>query len=113
MPLSTDDAIVVLVTVPSAEVAARIAETLVGEELAACVNVLPELISTYRWQGRVEHDREQLCLIKTTRDSFERLRARVIALHPYELPEVIALPIVAGHTPYLEWIAASVKARGD
>ena len=92
--------------------ATRLAEALVGEELAACVNVLPELTSTYRWQGRVEHDREQLCLMKTTRGGFERLRARVVELHPYELPEVVAVPIVAGHAPYLQWIAASVRARG-
>ena len=110
--MTTLDAIVVLVTVPNAEVAARLAETLVGEELAACVNVLPQLTSTYRWQGRVQHDEEQLCLVKTTRDGFERLRARIVELHPYDVPEVIALPIVAGHAPYLEWIAGAVKARG-
>jgi uncharacterized protein involved in tolerance to divalent cations len=106
------EAVVVLVTVPNAETAARIADALVGEGLAACVNVLPEIASTYRWQGRVERDREQLCIVKTIRDSFERVRARVIELHPYEVPEVIALPIVAGHDPYLQWIVASVTARG-
>ena len=112
MANATDEAVVVLVTVPNSEVAARLADTLVGEELAACVNVLPQLTSTYRWQGRVEREQEQLCLIKTTRAGFEPLRRRVIELHPYELPEVIALPIVAGHAPYLQWIAASVRARG-
>lgn len=103
-----NEAIVVLVTVPNAEVAARLADTLVGEALAACVNVLPQLRSTYRWQGRIEHDDEQLCLVKTTRDHFERLRARIVELHPYEVPEVIALPIVAGHAPYLAWLAGAV-----
>jgi uncharacterized protein involved in tolerance to divalent cations len=106
------NAVIVLVTVPSGEVAARIAEALVGEELAACVSVLPEVASTYRWQGKIEHDREQLCVIKTTADAFERVRARVIELHSYEVPEVIALPIVAAHDPYLQWIGASVRARG-
>ncbi|HEX4458175.1 MAG TPA: divalent-cation tolerance protein CutA [Polyangia bacterium] len=110
--VETSQAIVVLVTVPNAEVAARLADALVGEALAACVNVLPQLRSTYRWQGRVAHDDEQLCLVKTTRDAFERLRARIVELHPYDVPEVIALPIVAGHAPYLAWIAASVTARG-
>jgi periplasmic divalent cation tolerance protein len=105
------EAVVVLVTVPNAEVAAKLAEALVGEELAACVNVLPEVASTYRWQGKVERDREQLCIIKTTMSGFEVLRARVVALHPYEVPEVVALPIVAGHAPYLAWIAASVRGR--
>jgi periplasmic divalent cation tolerance protein len=102
---------VVLVTVPNAEVAAQIAEALVGEELAACVNVLPAMSSTYRWRGKVEHADEQLCLIKTTAEVFEAVRARVVALHPYEVPEVVALPIVSGHAPYLDWIAASVRAR--
>jgi periplasmic divalent cation tolerance protein len=104
-------AVVVLVTVPNGEVATRIAEALVGEELAACVNVLPEVASTYRWQGRIERDREQLCLVKTTTAQLEALRARVVALHPYEVPEVVALPIIAGHAPYLEWIVGSVKGR--
>ena len=106
------EAVVVLVTVPNAEVAGTLAEALVGEELAACVNVLPEVASTYRWQGKIERDREQLCLIKTTAARFEAVRARVVALHPYEAPEVVALPIVAGHAPYLEWIVGSVRGRG-
>jgi periplasmic divalent cation tolerance protein len=106
------DAIIVLVTVPNAETAEKLGEALVGEGLAACVNVLPGIRSIYRWKGAVERDQEQLCVIKSTVDGFERLRARVVALHPYELPEVIALPIVAGHTPYLAWIAASVTAPG-
>jgi periplasmic divalent cation tolerance protein len=107
------EAVVVLMTVPNAEVATQLSETLVGEGLAACVNVLPEVQSTYRWQGKIERDRELLCLVKTTAEAFERLRARVVALHPYEVPEVIALPVVAGHEPYLRWLAGAVKARGD
>ena len=107
------DALVVLVTVPDLETGERIAEALVGEGLAACVNLVGEVRSIYRWKGAVEHEREQLCIVKTTADGFERLRARVVELHPYELPEVIALPIAAGHAPYLDWIVASVvRARG-
>ena len=102
------DALVVLVTVPNAETAERLAEALVGERLAACVNVLGGVRSTYRWKGAVERDDELLCLCKTTRAGFERLRARVVELHPYELPEVVALPIAGGHAPYLDWITASV-----
>jgi periplasmic divalent cation tolerance protein len=102
------DAMVVLVTVPNAETAEKLGEALVGERLAACVNVLSGVRSIYRWKGAVQKDAELLCLCKTTREQFERLRARVVELHPYELPEVVALPIELGHTPYLEWITASV-----
>ncbi|HEY2742997.1 MAG TPA: divalent-cation tolerance protein CutA [Polyangia bacterium] len=103
------DALVVLVTVPSAESANELAEALVGERLAACVNVVGGVRSIYRWQGAIERDDELLCVCKTTRAAFERLRARVVELHPYELPEVIALPVEHGHAPYLAWITASVE----
>jgi periplasmic divalent cation tolerance protein len=106
--MANTDALVVLVTVPNAETATKLAEALVGERLAACVNVLDGVRSTYRWKGAVERDDEILCVCKTTRDGFERLRARVVELHPYEVPEVIALPIELGHAPYLAWIMASV-----
>ena len=102
------EALVVLVTVPNAETAERLAEALVGERLAACVNVLGGVRSVYRWKGAVERDQELLCVCKTTRAGFERLRARVVELHPYELPEVVALPVALGHAPYLDWITASV-----
>lgn len=106
------DALLVLVTVPDAETGERIAEALVGEGLAACVNLLGEIRSIYRWKGAVERAAERLCVIKTRAAGFERLRARVVALHPYEVPEVIALPIAAGHAPYLDWIAGAVSGGG-
>ena len=102
------DAVIVLVTVPNAEVADKLGEALVGERLAACVNVVEGVRSIYRWKGAIERDEELLCVCKTTRAALERLRARVVELHPYEVPEVIALPIEAGHAPYLAWIMASV-----
>jgi len=106
--MPTTDALVVLLTVPNAETAEKLAEALVGERLAACVNVLDGVRSTYRWKGAVERDDELLCICKTTRAAFEQLRARVVELHPYEVPEVIALPVELGHAPYLAWIMASV-----
>ena len=106
--MSTTDALVVLLTVPNAETAEKLAEALVGERLAACVNVLDGVRSTYRWKGAVERDDELLCICKTTRAAFDQLRARVVELHPYEVPEVIALPVELGHAPYLAWIMASV-----
>ncbi|HEX9100984.1 MAG TPA: divalent-cation tolerance protein CutA [Polyangia bacterium] len=105
---STTEALVVLVTVPDGATADKLAEALVGERLAACVNVLGGVRSVYRWKGAVERAEELLCVCKTTRAAFPRLHARVVELHPYELPEVIALPVEAGHAPYLEWITASV-----
>jgi periplasmic divalent cation tolerance protein len=99
-------ALIVFCTCPDETCAERIATALVEEQLAACVNRIPGVASTYRWQGKVCRDSEQLLLIKTTRGCFEALRERIIALHPYELPEVIAVDIVHGSAPYLDWIAA-------
>jgi len=106
--MANTDALLVLVTVPNEETATKLAEALVGEQLAACVNVLDGVRSIYRWKGAVRARRRALCICKTTRDGFEKLRARVVELHPYEVPEVVALPIELGHTPYLAWLTASV-----
>jgi periplasmic divalent cation tolerance protein len=98
------DHVVVLVTAPSADVAAALGRAIVEEELAACVNVVPGLRSIYRWQGKICDDAEVLCVFKTRTALVERLRERVVALHPYEVAEVIALPIVAGSAAYLRWV---------
>ncbi len=103
------DALVVLVTTPTQERAAEIARAVVEERLAACGNVVPGLRSIYRWEGRVQDDAEALLVLKTTRARFEALRDRVLALHPYEVPEVIALAVDAGSAPYLAWIAAETS----
>lgn len=103
------EAIVAFVTTPNAEKAAEIARALVEEGLAACGNVVPQLRSIYRWQGKVFDEPEALLILKTQRSRFEALRARVVALHPYECPEVIALPVEEGHAPYLAWIASNVS----
>ncbi len=103
------DAIVVLVTTPTPERAAEIARALVDERLAACGNVVPGVRSIYRWEGRVQEDAEALLVLKSTRARFEALRDRVLALHPYEVPEVIVLAVEAGSAPYLEWIAAETS----
>ena len=97
-------ALLCLTTCPDADTAQRIASALVDERLAACVNVLPGVQSTYRWQGKVEHAGEVLLLIKTTRVRLPAVQERLVALHPYELPEVLA--VEAGGLPtYLQWIA--------
>src|SRR6266540_6964844 len=99
------ETLVVLVTTPTAERAAEIARALVTERLAACGNVIPALRSIYRWEGKIEDEAEALLVLKTTRARFEALRERILALHPYEVPEVLALPVEAGSAAYLAWIA--------
>jgi periplasmic divalent cation tolerance protein len=104
----TDKYILVLCTCPEDVVAARIANTLVEERLAACVNRLSRMTSTYRWEGKVQSETEALLMIKTTAGLLERLGERIKELHPYELPEVIALPIEGGSERYLAWLGQSV-----
>jgi periplasmic divalent cation tolerance protein len=96
--------VVVFVTAPNAEVAATIAQAVVGEKLAACVSIVPGLRSIYRWQGKMCDEAEILCIVKTRQALFPALRDRVAALHPYEVPEIIALPIIDGSAPYLAWL---------
>ena len=103
------DALVVLVTTPTPERAAEIARAVVEERLAACGNVVPGLRSVYRWEGKVQEDEEALLVLKTVRARFEALRDRVLALHPYDVPEVIALPVEAGSEAYLAWLAAETR----
>ena len=93
-----------LCTCPDDATAQTLAETLVNERLAACVNRLPGVLSTYRWQGAVHADGETLLLIKTMDARFEALKARLLELHPHDLPELIALPIERGHAAYLDWV---------
>jgi len=93
-------------TCPDAEHAERIAHALVAEHLAACVSTLPGITSTYRWEDTVQSQAEVLLLIKTTRERYDAMAARLLDLHPYELPELIAVDVCAGHAPYLDWVAA-------
>ena len=102
------DHLVVLVTVPSNEVGREIAITLLNERLCACVNILPALSSFYVWEGKVHSDEELLLVIKTTGARFQAMTARVHALHPYDVPEIIATPIVEGSQDYLAWIDEAV-----
>ena len=106
---AADEAIVVLMTAANGEEAARLADLLIGAHLAACVQILPEMESVYRWQGEIERQPEILLIAKTARSRFDELEREVRALHSYETPEIIALPIVAGSGPYLDWLHASLK----
>jgi periplasmic divalent cation tolerance protein len=101
------DAIVVFMTAANGEEATRLADMLVGAHLAACVQILPEMESVYRWQGKIERQSEILLLAKTTKDKFQDLEREVRALHSYETPEIIAVPVILGSAPYLEWLESN------
>ncbi len=103
--------VVVLVTCPTGATARRLARHVVQRRLAACVNIVPLVHSVYRWNGKTEQSREALLVIKSTAGRFAALRRGIRALHPYHVPEIIALPLVAGHPPYLAWVRQSVTKR--
>lgn len=102
----------VLCTCPDIDSAGRIATVLVEERLAACANLVPGIVSVYRWQGAVQRDAEVLMLLKTRADTFEALAARLRELHPYAVPEIIAVGIEAGSPAYIGWLLAETRAGG-
>ncbi|HUF11932.1 MAG TPA: divalent-cation tolerance protein CutA [Longimicrobiales bacterium] len=102
------DVRIVLVTTPDVESARALARTLVEERLAACGNVVPGIVSVYRWQDAVREDAEALLVLKTSDAQLRTLTDRVTELHPYDVPEVLALGIEQGNQPYLEWLGACV-----
>ncbi len=103
------DYLLVFSTFPTADAAREAGRTLVGEQLAACVNVLPGLTSIYVWEGERHESEEVLALIKTRREHYAALEARLRELHPYEVPEIIAVEVAAGLPAYLQWIAARTE----
>ena len=107
------DALLVLTTCDSAARAAELAGHLVGRGLAACVNVLGPVQSTYRWQGKLEHSTETLLLIKTTAARYTELEAAIRAESDYELPEIVAVPITRGLDAYVDWVRAMTRSDGD
>jgi periplasmic divalent cation tolerance protein len=100
---------IILTTAGSEEEARKIARSLVERQLAACVNIVPQIESVYAWQGKVESTREWLLLIKTTAEKFAAVRDAIHELHSYDLPECIAIAVDDGSSEYLQWIADSVK----
>jgi len=100
----SDTVLLCYCTCPDVASAQQLAEALVSERLAACVNRIPAIASTYRWNDQLVTDSEELLLIKTTTTRFAALKERLLALHPYELPELIAVPVADGHQAYLDWV---------
>lgn len=106
------DFVVILITTCSEEEAARIGRTLVEERLAACVNIIPDIRSFFHWEGKLQEEKEALLLVKSQGDQISRIIYRVKELHSYSVPEVIALPILAGSEDYLRWVKESIKETG-
>ena len=102
------DAIVVFITAPTCEEARALADKLVETQLAACVQILPEMESVYRWQGKVERQPEHLLLAKTTADRFDELEKVVRGMHSYDTPEIVSFPLTNGSASYLRWLEESV-----
>ncbi|MBB5351224.1 uncharacterized protein involved in tolerance to divalent cations [Haloferula luteola] len=98
------EVLVVLCTFPHGESARQIGAALVEKQVAACVNLLPVVMSIYQWEGKTCEEAEVLAVIKTTRAAYPELQAALLAVHPYETPEVVALPVVDGSPGYLEWV---------
>ena len=108
--MSTDVThLIVLNTCPGSISAKKIAQELIAEKLAACVNVVPGVQSWFRWLNKVDNANEHMLVIKTTTDAYAALEKRIKALHPYELPEIIAVPIHTGLAEYLDWISNSIE----
>jgi periplasmic divalent cation tolerance protein len=101
--------LLVLTNLPDRAAAERIAEALIGQQLAACVNILAPCRSVYRWKGAVQHDEEHPMLIKTTAERYPALEQALRAAHPYELPEIIAVPVERGLPAYLAWVAGETN----
>lgn len=101
----------VLATAPDEATARALAEAVVGEGLAACVSLVPGVLSVYRWEGEVRHDAEILLVMKTTAEAAPALCRRVVELHPYEVPEVLSLAVDEGHEPYLAWVRQETGER--
>lgn len=95
-------------TFPSEDKAAEIARVLVAERLVACVNIVPAIKSIYRWQGAVHEEAETLAILKTSRDQFDALAERLAKLHPYDVPELVAMPVTTGLGAYLAWVISNV-----
>ena len=106
------DYVLVFITAPSEEIGADIARTLVSEGLAACVNIVRDIRSIYKWQGKIEDEPEVLMLAKTQGNMFGALEKRVKSMHPYSVPEIISVKITRGSGAYLEWLSETLSASG-
>ncbi|MDP2158463.1 MAG: divalent-cation tolerance protein CutA [Nitrospirota bacterium] len=105
------DFVVVLITAPNEDAAAKMANEIVSSRLAACVNIIRNVRSIYHWQGKIEDEGEVLMLVKTRKEFFRDLEKRVKEIHPYTVPEIIAIPILEGSAEYLQWLSEETGKR--
>lgn len=102
--MDNDNLILVLTNLPSRDMARKLASQIVAEKLAACVNISPDILSIYNWDGEQQADTEVQLMIKTRQACYAKLEALILGQHPYDLPEIIAIPLVAGLPAYLDWV---------
>lgn len=111
MPIAKSEIIVVFMTVPSLREGNRISRAVLTSRLAACVNVIPGIRSMYQWKGKIVQEKEAMLVLKTTRSRYRKLEQKIKQLHPYEVPEVIAIPLICGSSQYIEWVTKEVINR--
>lgn len=111
MPLTKSEIIIVFVTVPGLREGSRISRAILKSRLAACVNVIPGVQSMYQWEGKIVRDKEAMLVMKTTRLRYRELEQKIKKLHPYEVPEVIAIPLICGSSQYIEWVTREVANK--
>lgn len=105
------DALLVMTTLPDQISAEQLAERLLSKKLAACINILPAMSSLYLWKEKLEHGKEHLLLIKTSRERYEALESEIHGQHPYELPEIIGIPVITGLGAYIDWIEENTTVK--
>jgi periplasmic divalent cation tolerance protein len=111
MPVAKSEIIIVFVTVPGLREGSRISKAILTSRLAACVNVIPGVQSIYKWKGKIVQEKEAMLVLKTTRLRYRKLEQKIKELHPYEVPEVIAIPLICGSSQYVEWVTREVANR--
>lgn len=111
MPITKSKIIIVFVTVPGLREGSRISRAILTSRLAACVNVIPGIQSIYKWKGKIVQEKEAMLVLKTTRVLYRKLERKIRELHPYEVPEVIAIPLICGSSQYVEWVAREVANK--
>lgn len=111
LDMTSEQILVVLVTVPNKDVGSELAHKLIDSQLAACVNIVPALTSVYRWKGKVETAEECLLIIKTVSDRFSALEKKIISEHPYQTPEIVGLPTHSVFEDYAQWVAAETRVK--
>lgn len=111
MPISNSKIIIVFVTVPGLREGTRISRAILTSRLAACVNVIPAIQSIYKWDGKIVQEKEAMLVLKTTRPQYQKLERKIKELHPYEVPEIIAIPLICGSSQYVEWVTREVANK--